>query len=555
MSTEILKSEFGADQHPDETQLLLALERELPPAELEAIERHIGSCWECRARSHEMQRGILAFVEYRDKLYLPELELPPREFREFPSLLNKAAGEGKKPGFLDQIGSRIRAFLSFTFVPPQIRWVSATAAIMVAVLLWTQVLSPPVLSASELLTKAAESQNPTGMNHRKIHQRIRVKSGRSDTVREFQWETGSPIPGAKWGTDPDNWTAPMTAEGFSEWHNSLSAPKDKVKKSKDRWTLDTVAAAGPIKEASIVIRTGDFHPLEEHIRFSDDRKVDIEEVAFDTAAQVAAAVPAAQVRPAAPAVAPQQQTAPAASPVNLDEAELELRYAMFTQHLDEDEDLQISRTNDAVVLSGIASSSERLRDLQTALMGLPGVQLSASPPSAAAKGSTPAALQRPPAGASVPLLKDRLDSAFASANARRNFVDGALAASDSGLSHAWALKKLDERYTDADRRALRPDSQTKLDEMLRSHLQQLAAANATLNGLIDFLPPTQSLRADTRTGVAALFDLVQRQDSLVAALVAGTQTRDTVVAASDSFRSVHDAITRLTAALATNAVK
>ena len=161
MSTEILKSEFGADQHPDENQLLLARERELPPAELEAIERHIGICWECRARSHEMHRGILAFVEYRDKLYLAELESAPQQFREFPSLLKKAADEGRKPGRLERIGGRLGAFVSFIQFSMQARWVSATAAVLVAILLWTQVLSPPVLSARELLTKAAQSQNPT----------------------------------------------------------------------------------------------------------------------------------------------------------------------------------------------------------------------------------------------------------------------------------------------------------------------------------------------------------------------------------------------------------
>jgi hypothetical protein len=550
MSSEILKPEFGAEQHPDETQLLLALERELPPAEIEALERHIGSCWECRARSHEMQRGILAFVEYRDKLYLPELEPAPQEFREFPSLLNKAAKEGTKPGFLEQIGSRIRALLRFSFVAPQIRWVSATAAIMLAVFLWTEVLSPPVLSAGELLTKAAESQNPAGTEHRIIRQRIRVKSGRNDSVREFQWETGRPIPGATWGTDPDHWPAPMTAEGYSEWHNSLSAPKDKVKKSKDRWTLDTVAAAGPIKEASIVIRTGDFHPLEQHIRFSDDRQLDIEEVAFDMAAQIAAAVPAPQARPTAPAVAPQQQTAPAAAAVNLDEAELSLRYAMFVRHLDEDEDLQISRTNDEVVLSGIVSSSERLLDLQTALAGLQGVRLNTSLPSQAAKSSTSPASPRAPAAASVPLLKDRLDSAFASANARRDFVDGALAASDAALSHAWALKKLAERYTEAERHALSPGSQSKLDEMLRAHLGQIAASNTRLNNILDVLWPPDAPRSESSpAAVAALFDLVQRQDSLVAALVAGTRTTDTAAVASDKFRATHEAIARLVAEL------
>src|ERR1700722_9365033 len=114
MSADILKPEFGADQHPDETQLLLALERELPPWEIAAVEHHIGTCWDCRARYHEMHRGILAFVEYRDKLYLPELEPAPHDFRGFPPLLNKAAAEGRRTRLLDRIGSRVRSFFSLT---------------------------------------------------------------------------------------------------------------------------------------------------------------------------------------------------------------------------------------------------------------------------------------------------------------------------------------------------------------------------------------------------------------------------------------------------------
>jgi len=342
----------------------------------------------------------------------------------------------------------------------------------------------------------------------------------------------------------------MTAEGFSEWHASLSAPKDKVKKSGDRWTLDTVAPAGPIKEASIVIRRSDFHPLEQHIRFSDDRRVDIEEVSFEMAAQNSADSSAAQVRPTAPPVTPQAKTAPATASVNLDEAELGLRYAMFTQHLEDDEDLQISRAADAVVVTGVASSAERLRQLQAALGGLPGIRLAISEPGSGIAGSAAAPPQKTPNGASAPLLKDRLDSAFASGDARRDFVDNCLSYSDSAITHSWALKKLAERYTDDARQALKSESQIKLDEMLHWRLDQVAAANAKLNTLLDILPPGKTSRSESspvgfRAGVAALFDLVQRQDSLVAALVAGTQTTDTAVTAADKFRAGHEAIARL----------
>src|ERR1035438_9065901 len=156
MSTETLKSGFGADQHPDENQLLLALERELPLGEIAAVEQHIGACWACRARYNEMERGILTFVEYRDKVYLPELEPAPSDFRQFPSLLRNADSETRKPRLLDRIAGHVRSFFNLAQLSLQTRWVTGTAALMVAVLLWTQVLSPTTLSASELLTKAAQ---------------------------------------------------------------------------------------------------------------------------------------------------------------------------------------------------------------------------------------------------------------------------------------------------------------------------------------------------------------------------------------------------------------
>jgi len=551
MSTEILKPEFVGGQHPDDDQLLLALDRELSPGETAEVERHIGTCWDCRARYHEMHRGMLTFAEYRNKVYLPALESAPRGFRQFPSLLNKTASEGLGAGLLDSLRTRLGVLFSFDWVPVQAKWVTATAAIMMAVVFWTQVFDPASLSAGELLTKAAQSQNPRAL-HREVRQRVRVKTAKAETVREFQWATGGPIPNAKWGADPENWTAALTAEGFAQWHDSLSGPKDNLKKSAGRWTMKTTVAAGPIKEASIVIRDGDFHPAEQHILFSDDRTLDLEELSFEMVDQVPAsattAAPAIPPPPESP-VAPQSQEGTVPPQINLDEAELELRYAMFTQHWDYDEDLQIARTADEVVVSGTASSADLARQMQTTLVGPPGVRLSVSMPGSAPSGSAPATAKGTPSGSSIPLLKDRLEGAFVSVDARRDFIDRCLAASDSALSHAWALKRLVERYTDADRRALRPESQIKLDEMLRGHLQQLAVSNSTLDGLLDLLAPSRPPREVTpdgwRPGVLALVDLVQQRDSLVAALVAGTQTNYSTAAASERFLAAHEAATRL----------
>jgi hypothetical protein len=560
MSTEIRKPEFDGGQHPDEGQLLMALEHELSPEEADEIDRHIGTCWNCRARFHEIQNGILAFVEYRERVYLPELESAPGNFGGFSSSLQKAAAEDRKTSVLEPLRMGLRNLADgLSRISIQTKWVSATAAIMIAVLFWTQILNPTTLSASELLSKAVRAQNPPAKQNgvqRKIRQKVRFRTQKTDIVREFQWETGAPISAAAWEaqSDPDLWSAPLTAAGFAKWRDSLSARKDEVNKSGGRWTLETTAVGGPIKEASIVIRDSDFHPTEQHIRFSDDRRLDLEEVSFEITPETPQTISApSPARPLNPHLTPKAPDAGAPLVVDLNEAELDLRYVIFTQHWDEGEDLQIARTADAVVVNGAASSEERFREIQEKLGNLPGVRLSISAPGSTSTGPDPAVSQSSPAPSSVPLLKDALDSAFGSPGARRNFVDENLAAADSALSHAWALRRLVDRYTEADRRALKIELQIKLDQMLGAHLQQLAAANTRLDGLLDFLPPGQPAHSDTptewRAGAAALFNLVRQQDSLVAALIAGTQTGQTAATASDRFRTAHEAAARLAAEL------
>jgi hypothetical protein len=85
--------------------------------------------------------------------------------------------------------------------------------------------------------------------------------------------------------------------------------------------------------------------------------------------------------------------------------------------------------------------------------------------------------------------------------------------------------------------------------MLRERLKQLAAANATPNGLMDLLPASRFPRAETpigwRPAVAFLFDFVQQQDSLVDAMAAGTQNNYSLAIASDRLRSTRGAVARL----------
>src|SRR5215813_6377826 len=139
MNLETKQPMFATGGHPDEDLILLALERELPSDETVEVEEHLGVCWSCRARSEEMQRGILAFMEYRENRYLPSLEAAPNGFRKFPGQLRGAIAECQSLSF----GARFRQVFFHLFAFTPVRWTGAVATITAAALIWTQVLLNP----------------------------------------------------------------------------------------------------------------------------------------------------------------------------------------------------------------------------------------------------------------------------------------------------------------------------------------------------------------------------------------------------------------------------
>jgi anti-sigma factor RsiW len=356
MNQELKPVSFAADGHPDEDQLLLALEQELPPDDAARVEKHLGNCWSCRARYEEMQRGILAFVEYREKRYLPLVAMPPDDTSGFRDRLRIFLKESSPVGLLTRIW---RGLIGFVALPGQVkwvnvRWVSAVAATMAGVIFWVYVIgNPGVMSASELLTRAVAAQNPpvaavtSGRRHT-VHQEMQIRSGNQTVVRDFQWTAGNPIGQARWNGQADlfSWSAPLTAEGFAGWRNSLREKKDTVKRAGNLLTLDTATSQDFIRDASIVIRAGDFHPVEQHLRFANNQRLDFIELAFaideepQPAPEPLAPGPIAQA-PSLPAGVPAPPAPTVPPPADLDEAELQLRYTLFNHKWDVGEDLVI----------------------------------------------------------------------------------------------------------------------------------------------------------------------------------------------------------------------
>jgi hypothetical protein len=559
MKSEKEMAALAGESHPDESQLLLALEHELPPDGISEIEEHLGQCWSCRARSEEIQRGILAFVEYRENRYLPSLAEPPNEFRGFPGKLRKLVVEIELPGPATRLRRSLQSLLT---LPAYVRWSPAVALITIVALLWAQLFNHAVVSADELLTRAIAAQNPTvpangsGPKRKTVRQRVQIRSGARTVVRTFEWTLGDTKNQSRWELqeDLDQWNTPLTAESFAEWRNSLASKSDGVTRSLQLLTLTTTPQTGTIKQASIIVRATDFHPLEQRILFSDEQELDFLELGFEVADDVAPTRQPAPQQTSSPA--PGQNVKPRG---NLDEIEFAVRYKLFTDKLDIGEDLQISQIANEVMVAGVASSKERADAIISFLAGMEDVRVKVTFPQAGNVSTLPGdsagtTTKDTRVAAAPPLGEALLSKEFPSSNEKAYFVNAWLTASDEVLSHVWAVKQLADRYSDSEESRLSPGSRDKLREMLRIHLGAAAQANSDLDSLLKLLPGSQDATlpdaTDLRSGITLLLRQVQEQDSLVAKLVANTPAGgEDLAGVSQKLRNSHGAVQALSVRL------
>ena len=322
--------------------------------------------------------------------------------------------------------------------------------------------------------------------------------------------------------------------------------EDRVTRSHQILTLTTTAEAGPVKKASIAVREADFHPVEQHILFADQQTLDLFELEFKVDNDVSLPRQEAPQR----SVSPSREGSGKAS-ANLDEIEVEVRYKLFAEKLDLGEDLQIGQAGNEVSVTGIASSQERASAIALSLRGMDNVRVRVISPETARTSRRVSDSARASSGeesqvaAGSPLAESLLSREFPPEK-KADFVNAWLAASENALSHAWAMKRIAERYSASEESRLNRDSAAKLREMLRAHLREVEKSDSELDSLSKVLPDAKGELlpgvSDSREGVLELFREVQRQDSLVAKLVASTPPGvEDLPTASGKFRNAHRA--------------
>ena len=181
----------------------------------------------------------------------------------------------------------------------------------------------------------------------------------------------------------------------------------------------------------------------------------------------------------------------------LDDLQIQTLYALHRIGACLGDPISVERNDRSVVVSGLLDSSERRKEIAEALAGLSGtgclrIQLKTVEEALIAEGasSTPAQAPEPTSRFNVRMRTAALDSVLLqifkpvgdpalAATKRTELSNEALARSATLLANAWALRHLNESFSQAAPANLQP--QVLIENMTRDHLDEIAKISTALD--------------------------------------------------------------------------
>jgi hypothetical protein len=324
-----------------------------------------------------------------------------------------------------------------------------------------------------------------------------------------------------------SWKDPLSPSSYDAWRNGLSKKEEEVTQVGDgRLTLKTTTAEGPIKEATITVRASDFHPIAEVFYLGDSRLIEVTELAWqvipmeaidsDIFAGMHVSLPGA--------VHPTVAVSSEPTDAELAETELRARIALHAEGADLGEQIEFDHSNSSaafrsLIIRGIVNTTERKSELSAALQVIPHVELQLQTAQEAAQqyelsaaNVTKAADELRSKSLNLPTqqayqgsdfpgneaqsaipgigavrrtpLEEQLEKRFPNPAERFRFVNSALEGAQDCLAQAWALRRLQERYTPQEVALLNPGSRQTLELLIRDHVSALHENVSALQDLV-----------------------------------------------------------------------
>jgi len=476
--------------HPTLQELELAREGSLNARQNAEIVRHLSNCEACQAAIQQYEDTFHSLREYRRE---------QANWSNFGSRLDAADRQ--------EAAKRTATLLTRTGRIPRLAWCTAAASLALAFLVFYDFGQIRRASASELLARAVR-QEATGPVRTARRIQIKSRSRRTTLVREIS-DTTSRVSGSENQTADQlstlfdrhhlSWATPLSARSFESWRNSLATKTDSVSSTESTWSVTTSTTEDDLHSATLVISKADYHPIEQHLEFSDD-SIEIAELptsppppAMATSAVVPRFGKSMATGPALPKPAVLETSA------DLDHAEVLIRVALHELKADIDEQLSVERTADGVNVGGVVENAERLRQITNRLGAIPGTHLAVnSADKVDTTLSEPAEVLVSSGGTLRPaLLQTWLEEKFPQDHQREEFVGHVLMLAREVSQHASALRQFAERYSEARWQKLSAADAGALVEVIRDLRTSDYALGAQLaQDLKDVVPVLYELPAE-----------------------------------------------------------
>lgn len=540
------------DGHVSTAALMLHLEGELGKDAAE-VSRHLQQCWVCRERLEWMNQGVFTFLDYYRNVLAPGSPAAGQP-SDLPRALRCEIARPVAAGRLREMLRKVTGAALRVSVPA---WITTIASVgLFVVLPFLSVVEPPQLTAAEFLERVCQPRALSARVHGPAERRrVRIRRGH----QVFYSDSTGAVTGHSPQPDSAVLTAltiahvdrrdPLNPRDFVEWHRTVKSPRDVIRESDRSITLETtVAVDGPLRMAALTVDRSDWRPIAHHIEFRDQPSIDVEELPAGFPSPPIASVAQTHDPVASTAVAP-TGTGPTDS--QLDEAEVELREALFGVQADRYAAPVIRRGPQSIALLALAASDAQRDQLLAAVQDIPFVTPRIVTPQtkeAANEQATASPVLATPASSPRrrrPPLADQLRQ-YCGGLDEANAYLAALAESHSEtLMASSALTSLAARYSKADEDRLPADLQIRLSRLVGDYVARLqrgahayeALASPVLDAMLretktrtEPKQPTTSQRSlEWREESVTVAEQVQRMESIFTLLFAVPGGEDTAI--------------------------
>jgi len=216
-----------------------------------AVETHLEGCEFCRERHEQVEFACSAFLSVA-KLGLKEVIEPPA------------------PRFA------VPAPKVFAFSWKPIVAITLSCICVFAILFYPRTV--PKVSAAELLSSAVQYENHAGDARAfKVQVRGETCAGGqlSETMVSFQSSARCSHVLRRIQESPWGHGNPLSAKTYVKWRNSLGRHHDQVTKREAFYGIRTSTGSDAIREATLELRTTDYHATKLTLDFSDDEEISI----------------------------------------------------------------------------------------------------------------------------------------------------------------------------------------------------------------------------------------------------------------------------------------